>query len=91
MLVRERRYPKEEIARRGNDINNRDILPLIHDEQKGHFVAIDIETGQWVMDVSQREAGDILRSRLPDAKTYMKRVGFSFVHRFGAYNWSTRE
>ena len=53
MTTREPRYSKEEFARHGDGICERDIShgscgrPLVEAEHKGEFVAIDVETGAW--------------------------------------------
>ena len=49
MVVRQPRYSKEEFARRGQEIYNRDIRPQIEAGNKGKIVAIDIETGAYEM------------------------------------------
>jgi len=83
MTVRQPRYRKEEFARRGDEIYDRDIRPLVEAEHKGKFVAIDIETGQWEMDVSEMTACDRLLARIPEAQTWLARVGFRAARRFG--------
>ena len=84
MLIRGPRYPKEEFARRGNEIYNRDIRSLVDtEENKGKFVAIDIETGAWEMDTVALTACERLISRLPDCQTWLVRIGFPYVHRMG--------
>ena len=70
MAVRQRRYPKEEFAQRGNAIYERDIRPQVEADNQGKYVAIDIETGEWEMDASETAAGDRLRQRIPDAQTW---------------------
>ena len=47
MIARMPRYPKEEFARRGEEIYNRDIRPLLEANNRGMFVAVDIETGEY--------------------------------------------
>ena len=85
MVVRSPRYSKEEFARRGDEIYNRDIRSQVDTEQnKGKFVAIDIETGTWEMDAAELTAGDRLFARIPDAQTWMVRVGYGYLRRFGA-------
>ena len=85
MITRQPRYTKEEFARRGDEIYNRVIRPQVETEaNKGKFVAIDIETGQWEMDADQMAAGDKLSARIPDAQTWMLRVGYGDLCRFGA-------
>lgn len=83
-IARQRRYPKEEIAQRGTEIYNRDIRSQVEADHRGKYVAIDIETGEWELDASEIAAGDRLRARIPDAQTWLMRVGYSYVDRFGA-------
>ena len=84
MPVRQRRYPKEEFAQRGNAIYELDIRPQVEADNQGKYVAIDIETGAWEMDASETAAGDRLRLRIPDAQTWMMRIGYPYIRRFGA-------
>lgn len=41
------RYSKEEFARRGDAIYEKEILPKLGDKEVGKFLAIDIETGEY--------------------------------------------
>jgi hypothetical protein len=84
MPVRQPRYNKEEAARRGNEIYERDIRPQVEADHRGEYVAIDIETSAWEIDADQRVAGDRLRARIPDAQTWLTRVGYGYIRRFGA-------
>ena len=84
MAVRQRRYPKEEFARRGKEIYEREIRPQVEADNKGKYVAIDIETGDWEIDVSEIAAREGLHRRLPDAQTWMVRIGYPYIRRFGA-------
>ena len=84
MAIRQRRYPKEQFARLGNDIYEQTIRPQVEADNHGKYVAIDIETGAWELDASEILAGDRLRARLPDAQTWMIRVGFGYIRRFGS-------
>ena len=77
------RYSKEEFARRGDEIYERDIHPIVKEEDVGKFVAIDIETGAYEVDASELAASDRLSARVPDAQTWLKRVGSRYVRRFG--------
>lgn len=82
--VRQRRYPKDEFARRGNEIYETHVRPKVETDNRGKYVAIDIETGEWEMDASERAAGDRLRQRVPDAQTWIMRIGVPYIRRFGA-------
>jgi hypothetical protein len=80
-----RRYPKEEIARRGDEIYARDIEPRLKPRDKGKFVAIDIETGEYEIDADQATASHRLRERIPQAQTRLLKVGSRYVHYFGSH------
>jgi hypothetical protein len=84
MATRGPRYPKEEFARRGDEIYNRGIRPLVENEEnKGKFVLIDIETGAWEMDADEIAVTRKLEARLPDPQAWMVRVGYPYVHKIG--------
>ena len=76
-----RRYSKEEIARRGDEIFERDIRPRLKPEDNGRFVAIDIETRGFEIADEALTASDRLRERVPQAQTWLLRVGSPCVYR----------
>ena len=77
------RYSKEEIAERGDAIYEREIRPFLEASNKGKFVAIDIESGAFELDVDEMTACNRLRERVPDPQTWLMKVGSRYVHRFG--------
>lgn len=77
------RYSKEEFARRGDEIYERDISPHVAVGDEGKFVVIDIETGAYEIDADELAASDRLFARYPDARVWMTRVGSRYVRRFG--------
>ena len=77
------RYDKEEFARRGDAIYERDIRPLLADGDHGKFVAIDIETGAYELDTDELAASDRLIARRSEAQVWLRRVGSRYVRRFG--------
>ena len=79
----QRRYAKEEFARRGDALYESDVRPRLTPEDDGKFVAIDIESGAYEMDEDELEAGAKLRARVPAAQIWIVRVGSRYVHRFG--------
>lgn len=83
MASTERRYSKEEFARRGDAIYESDVRARLKPEDDGKFVAIDIESAMYEIDDDELEAGDKLRARAPDAQIWIVRVGSPYVHRFG--------
>lgn len=83
MTIRQPRYSKEEFARRGDEIYNRDIRPQVEADNQGKFVAIDIETGAWEMGDNGLNACHRLHARVPDSQTWLVRVGHPYLHRLG--------
>jgi hypothetical protein len=83
MSIRQPRYSKEEFARRGDEIYERDIRPKVGSGNKGKFVAIDIETGEYEVAEDELTASNRLLARCPDAQTWLVRVGYRYVRRFG--------
>jgi hypothetical protein len=83
MPVKYPRYGMEEFHRRGDEIYERDIKPRLTPEDHGKFVAIDIETGEYEIDEKEDVASNRLDARIPNAQTWLKRVGYRYVRRFG--------
>lgn len=83
MPVSYARYGKEQFARRGDEIYERDIRQRVEADNKGKFIVIDIETGDYVVDTDELAASDRLLSRRPDAQMWMRRIGSRFTRRFG--------
>jgi hypothetical protein len=77
------RYSKEEFARRGDLIYERDVRPAVGAGNEGKFVAIDIETGAYELDADEQAASDRLLGRVPDAQVWLRRVGSRYARRFG--------
>ncbi len=69
------RYSKEEYARRGDAIYERDIKPKLKPEDQGKFIVIDIETGEYELDADSGTVGDGILERRPDAQLQVLRVG----------------
>ena len=78
-----RSYSKEELARRGDTIYQRDVRPHLKADDDGKFAAIDIETGGHEIDDDELAACDRLRARVPGAQIWLVRVGSRILHRFG--------
>src|SRR5438270_3101048 len=83
MAPTQRRYSKEEIARRGDALYESDVRPNLKPKDQGRFVAIDVETGAYELAASELAACDRLRARVPDAQIWLMRVGSPYLHRFG--------
>jgi hypothetical protein len=84
------RYSKEEFARRGDEIYERVLRGSLESGNDGRFVAIDIETGDYEIDVDELTASDRLLARVPNAQIWLRRIGSRYAHRFGLFRSPTR-
>jgi hypothetical protein len=83
MATLKRRFPKEEFARRGDEIYEEKVRPRLTKADVGKFAAVDIESGAYEVDEDEMAASDRLRSRFPKAQIWFVRVGSPYLHRFG--------
>ena len=74
MPERKRRYSPEEFARRGQEIYERVIQPGLGADDKGKFVAVDIESSEYEIDSDDYAAEKRLLGRLPDAQIFLLRA-----------------
>ena len=82
--------PKEEIARLGDEIYERDIRRQVETDHHGEIVSIDVDTGLWAIGDDILDAVDRLRVRRPEAiDVWSMRVGHRAVHRFGGRSLGT--
>ena len=77
------RYSKEEFARRGDAIYQKEVLPKLAAKDVGKFLAIDIDTGDYEIAADEMKAGDKLLARLPHAQIWMVRIGYAAPLSFG--------
>ena len=83
MAVRTRGTP-EETARRGGEIYERDIEPTLGADQHDRYVSIDVDSGNWAIGDTLRDAIDGLHERCPDAfDVWSLRVGHRAAVSFG--------
>ncbi len=81
-ISRQRRYSREEVARRGDGIYEREVLPLLSSADEGKYALIDIETADYEIDRDEIAASDRLLARHPDAQVWMRQVGSRYARRF---------
>lgn len=81
--LRRRRYSREEIARRGDEIYEREVLPRLGAADEGKYALIDIETADYEIDPDETAASDRLLARHPDAQIWMRQIGSRYSRRFG--------
>jgi hypothetical protein len=75
------RYPKEEYRRRAVEQYAK-IKKKVDPGNHGKILAIDIETGEYEIDVDQVEAAERLFARLEDPQVFYFRIGYRAVDRF---------
>jgi hypothetical protein len=79
-----RRGSSEEIGRRGQEIYEKRLRPLVETEENvGKIISIDVETGDYEIDDDLIKAGDRLLSRHPNAVLYGARIGYDAVYAIG--------
>ncbi|MGI4787226.1 MAG: hypothetical protein ACRYFS_00100 [Janthinobacterium lividum] len=83
MTASQPRYSREETARRGQEIYERDIRSAVENDHHGKFAAIDIETGVYVMDNDDYSATENLLARQPDAQIWLVHIGYISTYRIG--------
>jgi hypothetical protein len=83
VTVRQPRYSKDEHARRGRDLYEKQVRPQVEAGNHGKIVAIDIETGAFELADDGLTAAHRLLVRHPDAQIWCERIGRRGVHRFG--------
>ena len=73
-----------ETGRRGEEIYERDIEPLLGDDQHGRVVAIDVDSGCWAIADDVLQASADLRVQKPGATdVWLLRVGYRALESFG--------
>jgi hypothetical protein len=77
------RYTSEEVAARGEAIYAQRIRARVEAAHNGEFVVVDIETGDYEVDVEDISATKRALAKRPDAVLYGLRVGFPTAYRLG--------
>jgi hypothetical protein len=78
-------YTAQEIARRGEEIYERDFKEKLEPAHTGKFLVIDIDTGDHEMDTDEVAAFQRAMARNPDGNRYLKRIGFPVAHHLGGW------
>ena len=82
--------PRDEIARLGDEIYERDIRPQVEADHDGEIVSIDVDSGSWAIGDNILEAVDRLRAQRPEAiDVWSLRVGYRAAHKFGGGSLGT--
>ena len=79
------RRPREETARLGKEIYERDIRGQVEADHHGEVVAIDVDSRNWAVAAGEIAAVDRLRAMRPSAVNVLcERVGYRALRSFGA-------
>ena len=74
---------REETARLGKEIYERDIRHLVEADHHGQVVAIDVGSGSYAIGENAIAAAQDLRDQSPDARIWLMRVGHQALYHFG--------
>ena len=69
-------YSKEEITRRGQEIYERQIREKVESQNRGRFLVIDIETGEYEIDDDDLTASLRAFRKKPEGTRYGMRIGY---------------
>jgi hypothetical protein len=78
-------YTPEEVESRGEDIYERQIRGQVEAGNKGKFVVIDVETGEFEIDDDDLKATKRALAKRADAVLYGLRVGYPTAYTLGAH------
>ena len=77
------RRPKEETARLGGEIYEKDIRRQVETDHHGKVIAIDVDSGDYAIADTASGAAKHLREQRPDASVWLMRVGYRTLRHFG--------
>lgn len=77
------RYTKEEHARRARELYEREIQAKLSEQDIGRILALDVDSGEFVLGDRVLDVCDKLYAIRPQAQPFVFRVGYAGVHRFG--------
>jgi hypothetical protein len=73
----------EEIARRGEAVYERLIRPRLGAPDRGKFLVINVDTGEYELDTDDLAASKRAKARFPNAPLFTMRVGRPAAYRLG--------
>ena len=78
-------YPPEEVESRGEEIYEQQIRQKVEAGNKGRFVVIDIETGEYEVDDDDLQATKRALAKRPKAVLYGVRIGYPTAYNLGGH------
>ncbi len=80
------KYSREGVAERGEAIYEREIRLRVEEENRGKYLVLDIQTGEYEIDEDDLTATRRLMEKCPDAVLYGLRIGYPAAYRLGGFS-----
>lgn len=80
----ERAAVREDVIARGERFYREHLKNQLVLEHLGRFAAIDPDTGRYFLGDTSAEAIGAAYDAMPEARFYLKRIGYTAAHYFGA-------
>lgn len=77
------KHTPEKTASIAEEIYARDIRPKVMPQDKGRFLVLDIDTGQYEIDEDDLKASERLRARVPGGEYFGLRIGYTTAYTLG--------
>ena len=74
---------REDVIARGERLYRERLKADLVRDHTGRFAAIDPETGRYFLGDTSAEAVGAAHDAMPDARFYLKRIGYTAAHYFG--------
>ena len=83
MATHQARLTMDEVADRGTELYESKIRSLVEAGNDSRLLAIDVESGEYALGDTRREAVDPLKAKNPDAQIWLLRIGHVAVASIG--------
>lgn len=78
-------YSPEEVEARGEAIYQQELREKVEAGNKGKFLVLDVETGEYQIDEDDLEATKRALAKRPEAVLYGLRIGYPTAYRLGGH------
>jgi hypothetical protein len=76
-------YTRDEIVQCGQALYEQEIRPKVESENKGKYLILNVDTGDYDMDSDDLIATRRARAKYPDAPLFTVRIGYPTAYRLG--------
>lgn len=84
-------FNNSEIAERANLLYEQQIRTRVEAQNKGRFLVLDVETGDYEIDDDHLKASDRAAAKRPNARLFAFRIGYPAVGRIGRRTTSSKQ